>query len=105
MAAFQVSLDSAQDLKCLKVITMHSQRYQGDIKIVKYLRGAGAAVDPQSLLRWTPLLGAVFNGDIYLVRYLVENGADVNVRSVQGITPLWAAAFKGSKEKVRDSAT
>ena len=67
---------------------------------MKYLRGAGAAVDPQSLLRWTPLLGAVFNGDIYLLRYLVENGADVNVRSVQGITPLWAAAFKGFKDKV-----
>ena len=70
------------------------------MRIVKYLRGTGAAVDPQSRLRWTPLLGAVFNGDIYLLRYLVENGADVNVRSVQGITPLWAAAFKGFKEKV-----
>ena len=70
------------------------------MRIVKYLRGTGAAVDPQSRLRWTPLLGAVFNGDIYLLRYLVENGADVNVRSAQGITPLWAAAFKGFKEKV-----
>ena len=75
-------------------------QHQGDISIVKYLRIAGAAVDPQSRLRWTPLLGAVFSGDIYLLRYLVENGADVNVRSVQGITPLWAAAFKGFKDKV-----
>lgn len=65
----------------------------GNLEIVQWLHGKGAALDEPDTGGRTALSFAAANGRLDLVRYLVENGAAVERADVQRRTPLFHAVL------------
>jgi uncharacterized protein len=73
----------------------------GDLDLLRWLHGKGAAIDEADSGGRTPLSFAAANGRLDLVRYLVENGAAVNHTDMQKRTALFQAAIGGHLEIAR----
>lgn len=73
----------------------------GDFEEVRLLLAAGADVNGQDFMGFTPLLEAVSKGHLEIVRLLIEKGADVNKQDGDGYTPLHEAASHGYTEIVK----
>lgn len=79
---------------------LHIAARAGHLDIVNALLSAGAPVDAQNALGWTPLFCAAYNHDLDcgfapIVKRLIDAGANVNQRIAFGITPLMLAAGGG----------
>jgi uncharacterized protein len=79
---------------------LHIAARTGDLDAVNALLAAGATVDAQNAMGWTPLFCAAYNHEIdcgfaSVVQRLIDAGANVNQRITFGITPLMLAAGGG----------
>lgn len=79
---------------------LHMAARTGDLASVNALLEAGATVDAQNAMGWTPLFCAAYNhesdcGFAPVVQRLIDAGANVNQRIAFGITPLMLAAGGG----------
>lgn len=79
---------------------LHIAARAGHLDVVNALLAAGAPVDTQNELGWTPLFCAAYNSELDcgfapIVKRLIEAGARVDQRIAFGITPLMLAAGAG----------
>ncbi len=75
---------------------LHEAAWSGDLKWVKAVIEAGAAVNWRDSIGETALFGACGWGRIEVVAYLLAKGAEVNIQDKDGTTPLhWAASHGG----------
>jgi ankyrin repeat protein len=72
----------------------------GDLELVRWLHGQGAALDEADVGGRTALSFAAEAGRLDLVRYLVDNGAAVDRGDVQRRTPLFHASLGDHPEVV-----
>eukprot|EP00753_Platysulcus_tardus_P016788 PLAT604.1.p1 GENE.PLAT604.1~~PLAT604.1.p1 ORF type:complete len:145 (+),score=33.54 PLAT604.1:378-812(+) len=69
--------------------------------VVKALLAAGAEVDAQVTVGWTPLCSACHFGRVEVVAALIAGGADVNVDTGTGQTALMIASMYGYSRVAR----
>jgi len=73
----------------------------GLTSIVQWIIDAGADVNTQNRVGWTPLIFASYNGHKDVVKLLLDNGADVNAKTNIGLTALMWASHNGHKDVVK----
>ena len=79
---------------------LHQAAIKGHQKSVEELIAAGAKLDVQTRLLWTPLTFACQEGHLQIVKKLLVNGADVNIYNIQGDYPINVASLSNHYEVV-----
>ena len=78
--------------------SIHNAASAGHIEAVKQHLAAGADVNAEHSVGWTPLHLAAIYDHKETAELIIANGADVNAKNDGGFTPLHAAALNGHKE-------
>lgn len=72
----------------------------GDLRSVRALLAANAAIDLSGNNQWTALMLATYGGHTHVVRALLDAGADISLRNGIGAPPLMIATFRGHEDIV-----